>query len=155
LGGLLRSGGATLLKAGGDDDDADLVLEGVVEGGAEDDVGVGVRGLLNEVRGGLDVGETHVLAAGDVYQHAVRAVDAGLHERAGDGHLRGLLGLALAHGVTHAHVREAGVLHDGGDVGEVEVDEAGVLDEVGYTGDGLTQHVVGYLKGVGQGDLLV
>ena len=49
----------------------------------------------------------------------------------------------------------AGVLHDGGDVCEVEVDEAGVLDQVGDGLHRLAQHVVSDLKGVGQGDLLL
>ena len=114
-----------------------------------------MRGLLNEVCCGLDILKAHVLGTRHVYQHAVRAVYRGLHERAGDRHLRGLLGLALADSVAHAHVREARVLHDGRHVREVEVYKARVLDKVGDAGDGLTQHVVGDLEGVGQRDLLV
>ena len=57
--------------------------------------------------------------------------------------------------MADAHVGKAGVLHDGGDVRKVEVDEAGVLDEVGDAGDGLMQHIVRDLEGVGQRDLLV
>src|SRR5699024_113790 len=129
--------GLALLKAGGDDRYADLVVQAVVKGGAEDDVSVRVRGLLDEVRRGLDVLQAHVLGAGDVYEDAVCAVYGGLHERAGDGHLRGLFSFALAYGVAHAHVGEARVLHYRGNVGKVEVYEAGILDEVGDTGDGL------------------
>ena len=49
----------------------------------------------------------------------------------------------------------AGVLHNGGHVGEVQVDKASVLDQVGDGLHGLLQHVVGHLEGVGQGDLLL
>ena len=49
----------------------------------------------------------------------------------------------------------AGVLHDGGDVGEVQVDEAGVPDQVRDGLHRLAQHIVRDLKGVGKGDLLV
>ena len=38
---------------------------------------------------------------------------------------------------------------------QIEVDEAGILDQIGNTGDSLTQHIVGDLKCVGQCDLLV
>ena len=50
---------------------------------------------------------------------------------------------------------EAGVLHDAGDVRKVEVDEAGVLNEIRDAHDGLTQDVIRDLKSVGQRDLLV
>ena len=49
----------------------------------------------------------------------------------------------------------AGVLHDGGDVRKVQVDKAGVADEVRDGLHSLAQHIVCDLKGVGKGDLLV
>ena len=49
----------------------------------------------------------------------------------------------------------ARILHDGGHVGKVQIDEAGVTDQVGNGLHRLTQHVVGDLEGVGEGDLLV
>ena len=49
----------------------------------------------------------------------------------------------------------ARIFHDGGYVGKVQVDEAGVLDQVRDGLHGLLQHVVGDLKGVDHGDLLV
>ena len=52
-------------------------------------------------------------------------------------------------------MRHAGVLHDGGHVGEVQIDKAGVADQVGDGLHRLAQHVVRDLKGVGKGDLLV
>lgn len=66
-------GGGALLKAGGNDGDADLVLQGVVEGGAEDDVGIRVGSLLDQVGGGFHILQAHVLGAGDIYQHAAGA----------------------------------------------------------------------------------
>ena len=59
-----------LIKAGGDDSDADLVLQALVEGGAEDDEGVGIGGLLHQVGSGLHFLQAHVGGAGDVHQHA-------------------------------------------------------------------------------------
>src|SRR5699024_10123026 len=119
-----------LLEPGGNDGNPDLVLQGIVEGRAEDDERVGVGGLLHQVGGGLHLLQADVHGAGDVDQHALGAVDRGLQQRAGNGHLGGLLGLVLAGGPAHAHVGHARVLHDGGDVGKVQVDEAGILDQV-------------------------
>ena len=97
------------------------------------------------------------MGTGDVDEHAGRAVDGGLEQRAGDGSLRGLLGLVAAGGGADAHVGLARVAHDGGNVGKVEVDDdiLAVADELGDGADGLLQHVVGDAEGVGEGDLLV
>ena len=57
--------------------------------------------------------------------------------------------------MADAHVSEACALHNAGDIGEVEVDEAGVLDEVRDAGDSLTQNVVRYLKRVCESYLLI
>ena len=113
-----------------------------------------MRRALHEHGGRLDIVEPHFLGAGDVDEHAARAVDRGLHQRAGNGHLRGILRLVLAGGTAHAHVRETGALHNGGHVGKVEVDEAGVLDELGNAAHGLDENVVRDLESVGQRNLL-
>ena len=86
----------------------------------------------------------------------VRTVDGGLQQRGRKWPcLRGLLGLVLAGGAADAHVGKARVLHDGGHVGKIEVDEARVADQVGDALHRLTQYVVRDLECVGKGDLLV
>ena len=50
---------------------------------------------------------------------------------------------------------EAGVLHDGADVCEVQVNEGRNVDQAGDALNALTQHVVGSLKSVHQGDALL
>ena len=83
------------------------------------------------------------------------AVDGRFQQRAGNSHLGGLLGLALAGSTAHAHVGQARVLHHRGDVGKVQIDEAGVADQVGNGLHRLAQHIIGDLKGIGKGDLLI
>ena len=112
-------------------------------------------GLLHQVGGGLHLLQADVHGAGDVDEHALGPVDGGLQQGAGNGHLGGLLGLVLAGGPAHAHVGHARVLHDGGHVGKVQVDEAGVLDEVGDGLHRLAQHIVGDLEGILEGNLLI
>lgn len=85
----------------------------------------------------------------------MRTVDGGLQQRGRNGHARGLLGLVLAGGAADAHVGKACILHNGGHVGKIEVDEARVADQVGDALHRLTQHVVRDLERVGKGDLLV
>ena len=111
--------------------------------------------LLHQRGGLLHLLQSDVHGAGDVDQHAPCAVDRGLQQGGGNGHLGGLLGLALAGRAAHAHVGQTCVLHNGGHVREVQVDEPGVADQVGDGLHRLTQHVVRDLKSVGKGDLLV
>ena len=112
-------------------------------------------GILDQAGGLLHLLQADVHGAGDVDEHAVSAVDGGFQQGAGDGHLGGLLGLALAGGAAHAHVGQTRILHHGGDVGKVQVDEAGVADQVGDGLHRLAQHIIGDFEGIGEGDLLV
>src|SRR6478735_9328184 len=123
--------GCTAVEAGRDHGHPNLVAEGVVDRRPEDDVGLGVRRLGDQGGGLVDLEQAEVRATGDREQHAVRAVDAGLEQRAGDRHLGRGHGAVLAAGRADAHEVRAGVGHHGLHVGEVEVDQAGRGDQVG------------------------
>ena len=81
--------------------------------------------------------------------------NAGLQQRRRNSSLCGVLGLACALGAAHAHVCVAGILHDGAHVGEVQVDEGRHIDQSGNGLNALTQHVIGCLEGIHQGDLFL
>ena len=49
----------------------------------------------------------------------------------------------------------AGILHNAGDVRKVQINKAGILDEIRNAGYGLTKNIVGDFKRICQGDLLV
>ncbi len=106
----------------------------------------GCAASADQLGGLVDLEQAEVRAAGDRKQHAVRAVDGRLEQRAGDGHLGGRDRAVVAAGRADAHERRAGVLHDRLDVGEVEVDQARRGDEVGDALDAGEQHLVGLLK---------
>ncbi len=72
---------AGAVEAGGDDGDPDAVAEAVVDHGAEDDVGVVVGGLLDDLGRLVDLEQAQVLAAGDVQQDAGGALDRLLEQR--------------------------------------------------------------------------
>ena len=72
------------VEPGGDDRDADLVADLVVDDGAEDDVGVGVGHAVDHLGGGVHLEQAHARRSGDVEQHAPGAVDRRLEQRAGD-----------------------------------------------------------------------
>ena len=85
----------------------------------------------------------------------MRAVDAGLEQRARDGHLGGRDRAVLTAGRADAHQCRARVGHDRLHIGEVEVDQAGRGDQVGDAGDALQQHLVGLLERVEHGHVAV
>ena len=153
LNGLVDLGRA--LEACGNDGNAHLVAQALVERSTPDDVGIGMRALGDHAGSGLDILQADVGAGGDVDDDAACTGNAGLQQRAGDGSLGGVLGLAGALGNADAHVGKAGVLHDGADVCEVQVDESRNVDQAGDALNALAQHVVSGLEGVHQGDLLL
>jgi urease accessory protein UreG len=89
-----------LVESGGDDRDLDRVLETFVDDRAEDDVGVRVGQAVDKLGGLGDLVEGHVLAARDVDEDPVGALDGRVDEqRAGDGFLGGVDGPVLARGM--------------------------------------------------------
>ena len=87
---------AAVIEAGGDHGHPDLVAQRVVDHGAEDDVGVGVGGALDDLGRLVDLEQAEVVAAGDVEQDAGRALDRLLEQRRGDRDLGRLGGAVLA-----------------------------------------------------------
>lgn len=72
-----------LVKPGSDDSDPNLVLQGLIKGSAEDDIGVGVSGLLDQVGRCLYLLQADIHRAGHIDQHALGAVDRSLQQGAG------------------------------------------------------------------------
>ncbi|GJE43641.1 hypothetical protein AEGHOMDF_2820 [Methylobacterium soli] len=144
------------LDAGGDDRDADDAVEALVEGGAQDDVGVRID-LLSDARGGLvELVQGEVVAARDRDQQAARTLHRDIvEERVGDGGFRSPVGALLAGSLAGAHHGLAHAAHDRADVGEVEVDQAFLDHQVGDAGDARVEHLVGHREGVREGRLLV
>ena len=99
-------------------------------------------GLLHQRGGLLHFLQTDVHRAGDVDKDALGPLDRGLQQGAGNGHTGGFLGLALAGSPTHAHVSHTCVLHNGRHVGKVQIDEAGVADQVGNGLHRLLENIV-------------
>ena len=159
LGGLLpllfRDRVVNGAEACGDDCNPELVLQGVVEGGAHHEQRVRVGYLLNHLGGLLHLLQPHVHGPGDVDNDTLGPLDGCLQQGAVDGDAGGLLRLVLACGPAYAHVGQPRVLHHGGDIGEIQVDEPCGLDEVGDGLHRLAQHIVGDCKGIGESDLLV
>ncbi len=142
------------VDAGGDDGDAHLALQLLVEGRAEDDVGVGIDLVTDAVGRLIHFEERHVHAAGDVDQDAPRPLHRDvLEQRIVDGGLGGLHRALLAGGFAGAHHRLAHLAHHRANVSEVEIDQAGHDHQVGDAAHAGIEHVVGHLEGVGEGGL--
>ena len=83
-----------------------------------------------------------IISAGDVEDHAPRAFDRRLEQRRRDRFLGGIGGTVLTGAFADPHHRRAGVGHDRLDVGEIEVDQARLRDQVADPLNALPQHVV-------------
>src|SRR6266700_2436196 len=153
LGRLVRRGAA--VEPGGDHGDPDLVAQRVVDHGAEDDVGLRVRRVGDQLGRVVDLEQAQVRTAGDGQQHAARPVHALLQQRAGDRVLRRVYGPVVPAGTADAHERAAGPAHHALDVGEVQVDQARRGDQVGDALDTGEQYLVGLAERVHHADVAV
>src|SRR5687767_8265480 len=100
------------VEARRDDADLHIAAHALVDDRAEDDVRLGVRGSVDDLRGFVHLEEREVRAAGDGEEHAARAVDRLLEERRHDRLTRRVRGARLACAVADAHEGAAGVRHD-------------------------------------------
>ncbi len=138
-------GGGVLGEARRDDRDAHLaLLERFVGDRAEDDLRVRIDGLGDDGGRILDLEHAQVVSAGDREEDALGSGDRDLEERRIDGGARGGFGALLADRGADTHERGACVVHDRPDVREVDVDDAGLGDEIGDSLDGLLEDVVAH-----------
>ena len=143
--------GPPALESRGDDGDPDLVAERVVDHRAEDDVRLGVRGLLYQRGGLVDLEQPEVGTARDRQQYAVRAVHRRLQQRRIDRLLGGLhdrpspradpipISAGPAPDMTHLTSAKSRLIRPG------VVISRDALNTV-------EQHLVGRTEGVHQGD---
>src|SRR3989442_4990208 len=134
------------LAPGGDDGDPHVAVHLVVNDGAEDDVGIPVGRLLDDLGGLRDFQQPHVQPAGHVDQHAPGALHRCFEQRTADRRLGRADGAVLAAGDADADQCRPGFVHDRPHVGEVQVDEPGHRDQIGDALHPLPQHVVGDAK---------
>ena len=132
-----------------------LVAHGVVDDGTEDDVRVGVRDGVDDLRCLVHFEEAEVGPAGDVEQDATRPFDRRLEQRRGDGGAGGVGGAAVANRRSDPHDGGPGVDHDHLHVGEVGVDQPGNSDEIGDAAHALHEHLVGHFEGIEHARLVV
>src|SRR5688500_6078060 len=131
------------VEAGGDNGDLDLIVHAFLDHVAPDDVGVVVRLFLDHPDRVLDLGQGHILAAGDVDEGSFGTGDRVLFkelviERRTHGLRRGI----RAVGGADAHQGNSASAHDGFHVGKIEVDYARRYDQVRDALNSLQQHVV-------------
>src|SRR5205823_1650871 len=120
-----------VLKAGRNDGDLHGVLHVVILHGAENDVGILVRGFLNDARRFVDFMKREARASGNVDEDALRALDGiVLKQRAGDGAVRSVHGAVGAGGDGSAHHGVALAVHYRFYVGKVTIDDARYSDDV-------------------------
>ncbi len=133
--------------SGGDNTNADLAFQAVVERRSPNNVGVGVDQFLDVAGGLVDFHQLHVLAAGDRDDHPLGALQADAVEQwVGNSLFGGFDRAIFARSFTGAHHRLAHFPHHRPDVGEVEVDQARHDHQIGDSADPLLEHLVGHLE---------
>ena len=150
-----RAARGAVAVARGHDGDPHLLLELLVDHGAEDDVRLGVRGVGDGLRRLVDLPQRQVAPARDRQQDRLRALERRLQQRGRDGLRRRVRRALLAVAHADAQQRRAGLGHDRAHVGEVEVDQARERDQVRDALHALAQHVVGDPEGLHHRRLLV
>ena len=149
-----RHGGLIGFDAGRHHGQPHAAVHAVVEGRAEDDIGLGVDFVADSVGGLVDLEQCQVHAAGDIDQDTARPLHGDLvQKRVVDGRFGRLDGAVFALGLAGAHHGLAHLRHDRANVGEVEIDEAGVDHQVGDPAHPRFKHVV-VINGGGQGIVL-
>ncbi len=139
----------------GDKGELHLFAQRGIGRGPEDDLGLRVDDLRDDLGCQVELVQPEGSAAGDVEQDAGGAVDAHVQQRAGHGGLGGLDGPVVAAGPADRHESRSSFRHDPAHVGEVEVDVAGHRDQLRDALDALAQHVVGHEEGLDHRRLVV
>ena len=142
--------------AGGDDRNPHPVAHALVIGGADDNIGFRID-LLSDAAGGLvDLVQRQAGATDNRQQQAAGAAQRHVvDQRVGDGLLRRKNRAAVAFGFAGAHHRGAHARQHSAHVGQVEVDQAFLDDQVDDAGDARVQHLIGEDEGLGKGGFLV
>ncbi len=142
--GSFFHGHADILDAGGNDGDTHLVRAIHVEDRTKVNLGVLVRGVVHDGGRLADFLDGQIRSAGDVHEHAARAVDGHiLQQGAGDGLHGGFAGAAVAGSDAGAHHGQTHLLHHGLHVGEIQIDQTGHDDQIGDALHGVEQDFVG------------
>lgn len=150
---LAATGG---IHAGREEGDGDLLGRVFVEHLTHEDVGFfGVGELEDVLHGLLGFANAEVFARRDVDQDAFGSLNGGFEHRGVGGVFGGEPGSVVAGGRSHAHEGDASILHDGLDVGEVDVDETGLSDDVADALDSLAENVIGGLESACEGSAVI
>ena len=118
---------------------------------SEDDVRIRVGDLADDLARFGDLRQSRVGATDDAVDDSLGAVNRDLKQRAGDRRLGGIGGALVALAFADGDQRRAGLLHDGADVVEVQIDAGGHRDQLSDALDALAQHLVGNSHRLGHG----
>ena len=141
--GVLRG-----FKARGDEGQLDLTIAGAVGDDAEDDVGVGINGRGDNLRGCMNLRQGEVGTGRDVVEDAGCARNVNLKQGILNCGLRRVRRPRAAAPVADGHEGLTGHGHDGSDVREVEVDLTGDGDELRDGVDALSKNIVRHAERV-------
>ena len=132
-----------------------LVIQLFIQCSTEDDFCFGVDSFSDQLCCFLCFHQTKVHVTAEVNQDMLCTLDGCFQERALDCHFRSNLSLIFTACATDAHVCNASVCHDGSDIGKVQIDNAGLGNQIGNALYPLQQNFIRLAEGLCQGCFLI
>ncbi|CDC63882.1 putative uncharacterized protein [Clostridium sp. CAG:448] len=114
-----------------------------------------MRFLGNHIGSQIDILKSDLRRNLNTDQNTSCTFNGRLKQRAGNCHLCGKLRLVLAGCTANTHVGIACILHNGGNVIEVQVDESGHVNQLGNTLHTAAQNIVRTLESIHQRNALI
>ena len=141
---------------GRNDGDADAISKAIVKGRANDDIRIGVDLLTHAHGGRINLVQGQIMAADNGDQQAPRSFQRDIVEqRVVDGFFSRKPGAVFAGGLARSHHRAAHALQHCFDVGQIEIDEAFLDDQVDDASDAGIKHLVRQNKRLGKRRLFI
>ena len=132
-----------------------LVIQLFIQCSTEDDFCFGVNSFSNQLCCFLCFHQTKVHVTAEVNQDMLCTLDGCFQERALDCHFRSNLSLIFTACATDAHVCNTSVCHDGSDISKVQIDNAGLGNQIGNALYPLQQNFIRLAEGLCQGCFLI
>ena len=114
--------------------------------GAKYNFSLFIHGIGNNLRRLVDFHHAEIRASGNIEQHAFGAFNGNFKKRRVDGELRRFSGAIFAGSNPYAHQSGTGILHNGFNVIEININYAGQSYQIGNPLHCLPQNIVNYFK---------
>src|SRR6202030_2089140 len=119
-----------LLHTGSNEGHAYDIIQGGINDRAKGDIRRIVDGVADKFCHLVDLEEGHIFAAADIEKHTLRPANRHVEETTRDGFFGGVLSAVASLPLADAHYGRTGFAQHAAHVGEIDVDQAGNVDNL-------------------------